>query len=114
DNSYNNETGWGYYSNALGEFVGSGGGTSLYEPQPGYQAGIQSSGYRSTPDVSFVADPNTGAWIADPYNRPGDDPWQVVGGTSLAAPSWAGLIALVNQGRVAVGESTLSSNGGTT
>ena len=114
DNSYGNETGWGYYSNAVGTFIGSGGGASAYEPQPGYQKGVQATGYRTTPDVSLVADPSTGAWIADPYNLSADNPFEVVGGTSLSAPSWAGLIALVNQGRVAAGKTTLSSNGGTT
>jgi hypothetical protein len=33
-----------------------------------------------------------------------------VGGTSLSAPAWAGIFALVNQGRVAAGESTLNSS----
>jgi subtilase family serine protease len=109
DNSYNSETGWGYYSNAVGAFIGSGGGTSLYESEPAYQQGVQTTGYRSTPDVSMVADPSTGAWIADPYNLPGSDPWEVVGGTSLSAPAWSGLVALVNQGRAAAGEGTLNS-----
>ena len=63
DNSYNSETGWGYFSNSAGTLIGSGGGTSLYEPEPTYQQGVQSTGFRSTPDVSFVADPGTGAWI---------------------------------------------------
>jgi hypothetical protein len=75
---------------------------------------VQSSGYRTTPDVALVADPATGAWMADTYNLPSDNAWQVVGGTSLSAPAWAGLIALVNQGRADAGLPTLSSNGGTT
>ena len=33
-----------------------------------------------------------------------------MGGTSLSAPAWAGLLALVNQGRAAAGESTLNSS----
>ena len=32
-----------------------------------------------------------------------------MGGTSLSAPAWAGLLALVNQGRAAAGESALNS-----
>ena len=39
DNSYNSETGWGYYSDSVGMSIGSGGGLSLYEPEPSYQAG---------------------------------------------------------------------------
>src|ERR1700676_2937177 len=50
--SYGNETGWGYYSSPVGASIGSGGGISAFEPQPSYQAGIQSTGQRTTPDVS--------------------------------------------------------------
>ena len=110
DNSYNSETGWGYNSASAGVFIGSGGGISLYEPEPAYQEGVQSTGSRTTPDVSLVADPATGAWIADPYNLGSDNPFEVVGGTSLSAPAWAGLVALVNQGRAAAGEATLDSS----
>jgi hypothetical protein len=110
DNSYNSETGWGYYSNDIGMSIGSGGGISLYEPEPAYQQGVQSTGMRTTPDVSFDADPATGAWIADTYNLDLSSPFEVVGGTSLAAPAWAGLFALANQGRVAAGEQTLNSS----
>ena len=98
DGSYNNETGWGYQSASLGTFIGSGGGISLYEPEPAYQQAVQSTGMRTTPDVSLVADPATGAWIADTYNLDPSNPFEVVGGTSLSAPAWAGLFALVDQG----------------
>jgi len=85
-------------------------GISLYEPEPAYQLAFQSTGFRTTPDVSLVADPATGAWIADPYNLDPSNPFEIVGGTSLSAPAWAGLVALVNQGRAAAGESTLNSS----
>ena len=92
DNSYQSETGWGYYSDSAGAFIGSGGGISQYEAEPTYQQGVQSTGWRTGPDVAFVADPNTGAWVADPYNLGTDDPWEVVGGTSLVGrrpgPGW--------------------------
>ena len=109
DNSYNSETGWGYQSASVGAFIGSGGGLSLYEPEPAYQQGVQSTGMRTTPDVSLVADPATGAWIADPYNLDPSDPFEMVGGTSLSAPAWAGLLALVNQGSAGTGGSALNS-----
>jgi Bacterial Ig-like domain (group 3)/MBG domain (YGX type) len=109
ENTYQSETAWGYDSAAAGTFIGSGGGLSLYEPMPAYQQGVQSTGSRTTPDVSLVADPATGAWIADPYNLDPSNPFEVVGGTSLSAPAWAGLLALVNQGRVAAGQPTLNS-----
>ena len=101
DDTYNSETAWS----------GSGGGTSLYEPQPTYQQGVQQTGFRTTPDVSFVADPNTGVAVYDSYNDTDNSgPWVEVGGTSLAAPSWAGLIAIANQGRVLAGATTLDGS----
>ncbi len=110
DGSYNSETGWGYQSDSAGTVIASGGGLSLYEPEPAYQQSIQSTGSRTTPDLSFVADPVTGAWIADPYNLDPSDPFEIVGGTSLSAPAWAGLLALVDQGRAAAGEPALNSS----
>jgi Bacterial Ig-like domain (group 3)/MBG domain (YGX type)/Right handed beta helix region len=110
DGSYNSETGWGYQSQSAGAFIGSGGGISLYEPEPAYQAGVQSTGFRTTPDVSLDADPNTGAWIADAYNLDPSDPFEAVGGTSVAAPVWAGLLALVDQGSAAAGGLSLNSS----
>jgi len=109
DGSYDTETGWGYYSSSVGALIASGGGISLYEPEPAYQQSVQSTGGRTTPDVSLVADPATGAWIADTYNLDPSNPFQVVGGTSLSAPAWAGLLAVVDQGRSAAGEPDLNS-----
>jgi hypothetical protein len=111
DGSYNSETGWGAYVSALGQLLGSGGGVSQYESEPGFQQGVQLTGSRTVPDVSFVADPNTGVWVADAYNLSDSNPWEVAGGTSLSAPAWAGLFALVNQGRAVAGQQTLNSAG---
>ncbi len=96
DNSYNSETGWGYHSDSIGAFIGSGGGLSLYEPEPAYQQGVQSTGSRTTPDVSLVADPATGAWIADPYNL---DPEQSVRGRGRHQPVGPGLGRLAGAGQ---------------
>lgn len=85
-----------------------GGGVSAYEPLPSYQAGVAGTNtHRMTPDVSFDADPNTGVPIYDSYNNGTAAPWSQVGGTSLSAPCWAGLIAIFDQGRVAAGLGTL-------
>jgi hypothetical protein len=80
--AYGRESGWS----------GGGGGVSLYEPTPAYQTnnGV-SFGARATPDVSMDADPNTGVLVLDQYDFPGF--FVEVGGTSLASPMWAGLIA---------------------
>src|SRR5262249_48748413 len=49
--------------------------------------------------VSFDADPATGVQVYDSYNGASGagDNWFVIGGTSLSAPCWAGLIAITNQ-----------------
>ena len=98
--TYSSEAGWS----------GSGGGTSAYEPEPGYQAGVSSSGYRSIPDVASDADPDTGVAVYDSYNGTSATPWEQLGGTSVSAPTWAGLIAIANQERVAMGSSTLNGS----
>ena len=73
---------------------GSSGGPSAYETVPSYQTnfGLNLSG-RGIPDVAFIGDPNTGVNV---YYKGG---WYQVGGTSLSAPCWAAIIALVNQSR---------------
>ena len=53
------------------------------------------------------ADPNTGVAVYDTFDNGTSAPWIQVGGTSLAAPMWAGLIAVANQGRIHNGLSTL-------
>ena len=51
---------------------------------------------------------NTGVAVYDSYNNTDNSgPWVEVGGTSLGAPAWAGLIAIANQGRVLAGGATL-------
>ncbi len=87
------ETGWTY----------SGGGKSAYEGEPSYQSGVQSSGWREIPDVSFDADPNSGVAVYDSYDFGSSSPWVQVGGTSVSSPCWAGLVAIGDQLRVAEG-----------
>ncbi len=103
--NYGSETGWS----------GSGGGVSQYESQPSYQQGlmihnggstVNPAGMRTIPDVAFDADPSTGVALYDSYNG-GSAPWMQTAGTSLAAPCWAGLIALADQMRVSAGLTTL-------
>jgi len=75
------ETGWS----------GSGGGPSVYETAPSYQAGWWNGTMRGVPDVAYDADPATGVPVY--MTGPG---WQQVGGTSMSAPQWAALSALAN------------------
>jgi subtilase family serine protease len=96
--SYGGESAW----------PGSGGGTSTGEAEPAYQAGVQSLGMRTIPDVAFDADPGTGVAVYDSYDDThGNGPWQEFGGTSLAAPAWGAILAIADQGRVLRGGTTL-------
>jgi subtilase family serine protease len=96
----------------------SGGGVSSLWKMPAYQANtpaslhvinsdsssatcLATSGYcREVPDVAADADPASGYiiyWNGTGAAGPGQPAgWQVVGGTSGAAPTWAALIALIN------------------
>jgi kumamolisin len=78
------ETGW----------TGSGGGMSIFFNRPPWQTGTGVTGNkRLVPDVSLVADPNTGALIVLHGSV------QQIGGTSWSAPTWAGFCALINEAR---------------
>jgi len=73
----------------IGWYAG-GGGLSIVEPEPSYQAGVGGSNLgirRGVPDVSFDADPNSGFEVIV------DGQETVVGGTSGASPSWLGIWA---------------------
>ncbi len=91
------EFGWSFDTGSGGA---SGGGYSSVFPLPLYQAGVEltdvfgtSTGMRQVPDVAFVGDPETGAYLIY-HNNP-----TVVGGTSWSSPCWAGMCALINQAR---------------
>src|SRR5258706_5232824 len=95
--------------NYLGETAWSsgGGGVSTLEAEPSYQSAFQSTGKRSTPDVAMDADPNSGVAVYDSYDNGASTPWVQLGGTSLSAPMFAGIISIANQGRVQNGLGTL-------
>ncbi len=95
--SYAYETGWS----------SSAGGPSVCETEPSFQQMVQQSGWRETPDVAFDGDPNTGVAVYDSYDMGISSPWTMIGGTSLATPSWAGLIAIANQLRAGQGLGSL-------
>lgn len=103
--------------NTPGTYPGaSGGGVSRYQVLSGaanYQSTVQGSGYsnlcgaasgstcRQVPDVSALADGDTGYLIANGHDgTPGQanfvQYWTTVGGTSGAAPLWAAILALTD------------------
>ncbi len=95
---------------------GSGGGTSRIFPQPWYQAGVvpdsiaTAHGHRSAPmrvipDASALGDPNTGMLIGQTQTFPdGSVSYSEyrIGGTSLASPLFAGMMADVQAARGSV------------
>ena len=108
--SYSSESGW---SGSTGGFSGLDSYWRFYESQPSYQnaalkaAGL-SYGVRTTPDVSFNANPNSGVSVYDSVSYSGQSGWFQVGGTSAATPAWAGLIAIADQGLATGGKGPLS------
>src|SRR5208282_89303 len=93
--SWVSETVWNW-----GNGIGSGGGISTQYPIPSWQTNISmaanqgSTTKRNVPDVALTAD--------NVYVR-ADGGNYSVGGTSCAAPLWAGFAALVNQQAAAAG-----------
>jgi subtilase family serine protease len=80
---YGSETAWS----------GSGGGVSQLFSRPAFQAGcgIPAGSQRLVPDVALEADTSPGNYVLK------NGFWFAVGGTSGAAPQWAGFLALLNQ-----------------
>jgi subtilase family serine protease len=87
---------------------GGGGGVSMIFPEPVYQQGVvptsvftaQGRTGRAVPDISAIADPNTGLMVGETQTFPdGSVKYSEyrIGGTSLASPIVAGIMALANQ-----------------
>ena len=119
--TYQFETGWGTTFRGLSAdgtswaapkdalyLYGAGGGPSRKFDQPWYQAGVvpdsMSNAYggvrRVVPDIAADADPNTGFLVGESQTFPSGnvryDEYRL-GGTSLASPLMAGMMALANQ-----------------
>jgi subtilase family serine protease len=130
-------TAYGYTFDDYSYYAGSGGGISLLEAQPSYQAKQVpvslatslnlASGYvetlpnpqRVTPDISMLGDPYTGFIFGETFTIAGNAIADAgcapstktteycqtsIGGTSVASPWMAGVIAVLNSKRVATGE----------
>ena len=104
------ETGWGtstYSCNTStlvcsrsGWLYGAGGGVSVIFAPPTYQQmyGLNRTG-RAVPDVAALGDPQTGLLVGQTQTFPNGvlyDEYRI-GGTSLASPIFAGLMALADQ-----------------
>jgi subtilase family serine protease len=140
DSGVTQTTAFGYTFDDFAFYSGSGGGISLLEAQPSYQAPAVpyylattlnlASGnveplpnpQRVSPDVAMVADPYTGYLYGETFTIAGNaildhgcTPISTTeeycenaeGGTSLASPLMAGVMAVFNQKRVANGTAEL-------
>ncbi len=83
---FTSETGWN----------DTGCGPSAYEPRPAFQNGVASvvGNKRGVSDLSFDANPSTGVYVYDSTPYWGTSGWWILGGTSVASPSLAGVINL--------------------
>jgi kumamolisin len=86
---YGSETGWS----------GSGGGVSQVFARPAFQTGcnVPAGTQRLVPDVALESDTSPGNYVVE------NGLWYIVGGTSGAAPQWAGLFAELDQRRGGTG-----------
>jgi subtilase family serine protease len=102
ENSGNTQSGntWALQRDADGPFAsGAGGGTSAIYDAPDWQAGVVSGsgGKRSVPDIAALADSYTGMLVGQTIK--GQFGIGSYGGTSLASPLIAGLVADAQQAR---------------
>jgi hypothetical protein len=83
---------------------GSGGGISVDNRSPAWQAGPgvlqpSSNGMRQLPDVAVAADPQADAYAVASVDSNGSPQWLGIAGTSAGPPIWAGFTALYRQAR---------------
>jgi kumamolisin len=74
----------------------TGGGYSAVEPRPSFQSAISATvgAHRGVPDVAAVGNPRTGVWVYNSFDNNYSGQlfaWNIIGGTSVASPLWAGI-----------------------
>jgi hypothetical protein len=103
--------GFGDYGRTETSWSRTGGGISGFVNLPDYQKPAYSNNKlqvlfnatkRNVADVAFNADPDTGQYVATIAN--GKVTWRRFGGTSIAAPQWAGITAITNATRALNGQ----------
>ena len=118
--SYIPEEVWNDTSESIangGGLAAGGGGASVYFSKPSWQtaSGVPNDGHRDVPDVSLTASPfhdgyllcdgtaGTGNQGCTNGFRDSQNYLDVVGGTSAGAPTFAGVLALINQATASKG-----------
>ena len=103
DFTYGDEVAWNYPG-----YAATGGGLSAVFSEPDYQQSVPDQsifqGKRGIPDVAFPASDfvlynSADAGFLGQKNSEYWNHWDIIGGTSLSTPCWAGLIAIANQMR---------------
>ena len=82
------------------KLLGGGGGQSILFTKPSWQTGpgVPNDGARDVPDISFAASPDHDGFRVVLNGATG-----IFGGTSVAAPVFAGMVSLLNQAQMAAG-----------
>ncbi len=98
--SYIPETSWN--DSTANSPAASGGGASIYFAKPSWQTGlgVPADGARDVPDVALPASPNHDAylvWTSSGTGRQSTAGWLPAGGTSFGAPTFSGILTLLNQ-----------------
>ncbi len=104
-----------------------GGGTSTLTARPSWQSGvtgIPSGNYRLVPDISLDSSPNNAGYLycssdstatgitgscSSGFRDSSEEYLTVAGGTSFAAPIFAGMLALINQKENSTGQGLINS-----
>jgi uncharacterized protein (TIGR03437 family) len=87
-------------TNLGGGLSAGGGGVSIFFPKPGWQTGpgVPNNSFRNVPDLSIASSPDH-----DGYFVYTGGSMQIYGGTSIAAPTMAGIVTLLNEYLVSTG-----------
>jgi len=109
-----------------------GGGVSTFTTRPSWQTGVTgistapdySTGYRMLPDISLDSSPNNAGYLycssdstatkitgscSNGFRDSSDEYLTVAGGTSFAAPIFAGMLAILNQKQNSDGQGLINS-----
>jgi hypothetical protein len=80
-------------------WVASGGGASIVSSKPTWQtgAGVPNDGARDVPDLAFASSPYHDGFLVCSAGSCATNQFYVEGGTSVAAPTFAAIAALLNQ-----------------
>jgi uncharacterized protein (TIGR03437 family) len=97
--SYIPETTWN--DSTVNSPAASGGGASVFFAKPSWQTGlgVPADGARDVPDVALPASPNHDGYMvytASGSGRQATAGWQIFGGTSFGAPTFSGILTLLN------------------